>query len=103
MSRTNYAGQYKKSVEEFEVIESESVEETIDEISNEPKYKVGFVENCCKLNVRSGPSIESDVICTITVGDMVEIDMSKSTSEWFNICTEAGIEGFCMSEYILVE
>lgn len=100
MSRTNYAKKYKSQVEDVvETIEVESIEE--EPVKETPKETEGIVINCKKLNVRVEPSIDSDVVCTIPLGSTVMIDTDKSTDEWLSICTEAGIEGFCVAEYII--
>lgn len=61
---------------------------------------VGTVIDCAKLNVRAKPSPTASVVNTIEVNTKVEIDMEKSTNEWFFVCADSGVEGYCMRKYI---
>lgn len=63
---------------------------------------VGVVSDCLKLNIRKEPSMSAPVIATVPVDTEVEIDPEKlyETNEWFYIYTAAGIEGYCVAEYI---
>ena len=63
----------------------------------------GNVANCEKLNIRKVPSRNGEIITVIPAGTEVMISMTNSTSEWYNICTCSGIEGFCMKQYIQVD
>lgn len=67
----------------------------------EPKC-VGIVKDCARLNVRREPNMESDVLITIAVGDEIEVFQDKSNTEWYAVCTAAGIEGFCMRNFVNV-
>lgn len=64
---------------------------------------VGTVVDCKMLRVRKEPSLEAEELCTIPVGAIVVIDESASTDDFYQIYTEAGVEGFCMKKYIDVE
>ena len=75
------------------------VEETVETVTL-PKTVTGTVINCAKLNVRTDPSITSESICVLDVNSELEIDVTKSTDEWFSICTATGIEGYCMRKYV---
>lgn len=71
----------------------------------EPEHEVsesksGVVVDCFKLNVRSGPSVDSEVICEITASTELMIDEKDSTDDFYKICTAAGVEGFCMKNFI---
>ena len=65
--------------------------------------KIGFVIDCAKLNVRSEPYIDSDIVCVIPGSTEVEVDEENSTDDFYKICTYSGVEGFCMKKYILLE
>lgn len=90
-----------------EIVMSEVVESPI-EVKMEPvvaepvapKSVIGTVFNCSKLNVRTKPIADADVVCVIDSNSEVEIDMSRSTKEWFKICTATGVEGFCMRKFV---
>jgi hypothetical protein len=60
----------------------------------------GTVVNCAKLNVRANPSITAEIVCVLTAGSEIEINISKSTDEWFNVYTAAGVEGYCMRKFV---
>ena len=62
----------------------------------------GTVIDCHKLNVRRAPSVNATVLCKIARDTVVVIDESKSKNDWYSVCTEAGIEGFCMKKYIAI-
>jgi ribulose 1,5-bisphosphate synthetase/thiazole synthase len=64
----------------------------------------GIVTNCSKLRVRKTPNANADnVICEIDANSEVIIDETKSTNEFYKVCTGAGFEGFCMKRFITVQ
>lgn len=66
----------------------------------EAPKNIGKVVNCVKLNVREDPSVKASVVFEITVGSTVFIDETCSTDEFYKICTEHGVEGYCMKKFI---
>lgn len=66
----------------------------------EPVY--GVVVGCKALNVREETDVNSVKICVLPAGTKVEI-MASASAEWFHVCTEAGLEGYCLSEFISIE
>ena len=72
-------------------------------ITPEPKEVIGVVKECAKLNVRTHPSMLASIITEIKVGTKVVIDETESTEDFYRVCTEAGVEGFCMKKFIAVE
>lgn len=88
---------------ESEEVKMESVPKVEPKVESKPepaKPAVGIVFNCTKLNVRANPSIDADVIAVLDNNSEVEIDVARSTSDWFKICTAAGVEGYCMRKFI---
>lgn len=81
------------------VPEVKLVEETV-ETKSISKTVEGMVVGCAKLNVREEANLFSDVVCTLNVTSEIEIDLEKSTKDWFYICTASGIEGYCMRKYV---
>lgn len=75
----------------------------VDEVVEETKEIIGVVSNCEKLNVRSNPDKDSDVLYTLNKGNEVMIDKEASTSEFYKVITGAGLEGYCMKQFIEVE
>ena len=65
-----------------------------------PKTVKGTVSNCAKLNVREKPSLTAEVVCVLDAMSEIEIDVAKSTAEWFYICTATGAEGYCMKKFV---
>lgn len=67
----------------------------------EVKPAIGVVANCDRLNVRKKPHRGSDVLTVIEEDNTVEIDLYKSTKNWYFVKTESGIEGYSMADYIV--
>ena len=104
---------------ELEVEEAveEKVEESIEgqivipEVEPEPdpepsvepeNQKFGKVSNCKKLNIRKLPSRDAEIVSELVEGSEVMIDEKESTALFYKICTEHGIEGYCMKDFIKV-
>ena len=123
MSKKHYTQYSKFSGEEPETeIEEETVEEerpiegqiVIPEVESEPVFmppmpeaepeicKFGKINNCKKLNVRKLPSRDAEIISELVEGSEVMIDEKESTALFYKICTEHGIEGYCMKNFIKV-
>ena len=64
--------------------------------------KFGKVNNCKKLNIRKLPSRDAEIVSELIEGSEVMIDEKESTALFYKICTEHGIEGFCMKDFIKV-
>ena len=62
--------------------------------------KFGKVSNCKKLNIRKLPSRDAEIVSELIEGSEVMIDEKESTALFYKICTEHGIEGFCMKDFI---
>lgn len=109
----NYSKSYNRPVEPKKVIEeveTVAVEEIPEEFITAPNEDVevetvvtGHVVDCVKLNMRSEPYADADIICTIDRGTEVVIDEPESTDEFYAVCTPAGMEGYCMRDYIEVK
>lgn len=65
-----------------------------------PAMVKGVVVDCTRLNVRANPTTDADIVCVLDVHSEIEIDVNKSTDEWFYICTAAGMEGYCMRKFV---
>lgn len=114
----NYQNYQKKNdnakVEENKMAEKEEVkEEAVHSIMDDYMEEEAVVEevtpikgvvvNCQKLRVRKAASSEAGVLCEIAVDAEVVIDEKKSTNEFYKVCTEAGVEGYCMKQFIAVK
>ena len=103
---TNYSKFSKKQnddvqneVENDELI-VESVVEPVAEPVVEPVH--GFVVDCEQLYVRSEPSIDSEPLGIIKKSTNLLIYENESTDDFYKICTETGLEGFCMNKFIAI-
>lgn len=83
--------------EEIAEVEENQSPESVEEI------EMGIVVDCDKLNVREEPNANSAVLSIIERSTEVMIDESESTDEFYKICTETSIEGFCMKKFIAIQ
>ena len=65
-----------------------------------PETVEGVVVKCAKLNVRAKPEAGADVVCVLDAASEIEININKSTDDWFSICTATGVEGYCMRKFV---
>lgn len=86
--------------ETVEEVTEEVVEETVEETSDDSGV-LGLVI-CAKLNVRKLPNPNGQKLCVITEGTEVQIDLDESTIDWYKVCTNAGVSGYCMKKFIAV-
>lgn len=77
-------------------VEPESITESI-------VLKIGKVSDCKKLNVRKFPDTSATLVGVIDEGAEVMIDKDASTLMFYKVCTEYGVEGYCMKKFITVE
>lgn len=85
--------------EPTESIEIDLVQETVETVTL-PKTVEGVVVDCVKLNVRTEPDINADVVSVLDVMSELKIDVSKSNDEWFKVSTATGVEGYCMRKFV---
>lgn len=84
---------------EFHDIVDEVVEDTTTD-QTENTSKMGKVI-CCKLYLRSEPSTESKEVTILNKDEELMI-VSEDDPDWYGVYTAAGLEGFCMKEFIEV-
>lgn len=72
-------------------------------VKEEPTTLFGVVTDCLRLNIRKEPKGDADVIAVITALSKVQVDTENSTEEFYKVCTETGIEGFCMKKYVALK
>ena len=94
-----------KNIEE--PIEGQTVISEVEPIIPEPVaepevQKFGQVSGCKKLNVRKLPSRDAEIVSELAEGIKIMIDEKTSTALFYKICTEHGIEGYCMKDFIKV-
>lgn len=81
-------------------------QEEKEDIQTEPTIETkvkGHVSGCARIYVRSQPSVDSEPVCVINESDEVEIDLTKSTLEFYSVHTATGAEGYCMTDLITVD
>lgn len=83
-------------------VEEVKVEEVQEEVKK-PEPRIGVVTNCQLLNVRKEPRPDAEIVCTLENAVTVEIELEKSTEEYYKVYNSAGIEGFCMKKYIEIK
>lgn len=86
---------------------ADPVEETVVEpeveVVAEPEVVTGRVI-ATNLNVREEPVVDPDnVLGTIKAGAEVMIYENESVGDFYKVCTEKGLEGFCMKQFIQVD
>lgn len=82
---------------------SESADEKKEVTPKVETVVYGTVVNCKNLNIRKRPTQKSDAIQIIEVDSMVQVDKSKSTSDFYKVCTATGAEGYCMKQYVKIQ
>ena len=109
MSNHNYKQYYNKANEEQKpVVEPEVIEPVVEpEIVEtevvQPTAPVtvdGKVVKCKMLNIRIAPRKDADVLAVVDCGAKLVIDVDRSLEDWYSVCTVAGIEGYCMKEFV---
>lgn len=104
LSETDKEAVIEQQITEPEV--EELITATVSESDPEPEQEksiIGIVTDCLKLRVRKQPNTAAEVLCEIDALSEVQIDEKESTEEFYKVCTEAGIEGFCMKKFIAVK
>lgn len=89
----------------IEVVETPDVEAAIETVETvavpDPDETIeGVIVNCAKLNVRVAPNATADVATILNVASEIKIDLTKSTDEWYHVCTATGVEGYCMRKFV---
>ena len=86
-----------------EKVETVAIPEEPVEQTEPIKIVTGIVSNCTKLNVRKEPKKNSDSLAVIDVKTKVDVEPGNSTDEWYKITTKAGVEGYCMKDFITLK
>ena len=87
----------EETVEEIIEPAEETVEEMTEAEEETTEANFGKV-NCSKLNVRKGPSINSNPLCIVEYGTRMET--SEFNSEWIKVLTQDGTSGYCMRKFV---
>lgn len=74
----------------------------VEELEESSAPTIGIVTDCMKLNIRKEPSVDAVVICEVSALSRLMIDRDKSTEDWLSVCTETGVDGFCMKKFVTI-
>lgn len=86
---------------EKEIAEVNEPEEVKEEVTKEvDSTVVGYVSGCLKLNIREEGYPGANVVCVVPEKTALLIEVAESNDEWYKVYTEAGMEGFCMRQYV---
>ena len=91
-------------VEPEMVTEVNAIVETIPETEPEPAVELtmGRVYGCKKLNVRKLPAQDAKILCELIERSEVMIDEKASTALFYKVCTESGVEGYCVKKFVKI-
>ena len=86
---------------EEEIAEVNEPEEVEEEVTKEADSTVvGYVSGCLKLNIREEGYPGANIVCVVPEKTALLIEVAESNDEWYKVYTEAGMEGFCMKQYV---
>lgn len=103
--RDNYQNRQTNNKDNIPEAAAAPVEETAPVEPTAPAKRpdaIAVVTGCVKLNVRRRPRVDADIVTKIPVNSEVMVDLNGSTAQFYKVCTAAGIEGFCMKQYITI-
>lgn len=75
--------------------------ETMKEPVNETE--VAVVTGCENLNVRKGPGLNYAIVCMIPAGTVLVVLNDSPEGDFYHICTENGVKGYCMKKYVTIQ
>ena len=76
----------------------------IEEVECAPCAELTGRVTATKLNVREEPVTDAaNILGTLNKGAEVLIDEVESTEDFYKVCTEKGLGGFCMKQFIQVD
>lgn len=105
MTNVNYNKMsLKNDFEPKELLEQieEIIPSTPVESVSEPTSVEGVVSGCDQLYVRAEASTKSEALGIIKRDDVLTIYEEESTDDFYSICTETGLTGFCMKKFISI-
>lgn len=101
MNYNKMSKKHDNEVEEF-VPQHIDVIPAVEESTPAPVIVDGVVYGCDQLYVRSEASVDSEPLGIIKRDTKVRIFEVESTNDFYSVCTETGLEGFCMKKFITV-
>lgn len=64
------------------------------------KDVLGVVAGCSSLLIREKPDKSASIVAAVTVGSELMVDHENSANGFYKVCNAAGIEGYCMKQYV---
>lgn len=117
MSKKNYNKMF--NAEQTETVEQvEHFDEVVEQVSEmaevavEPEHEpaienvqLGKVVDCAQLNVRAEPSLFADLATDRPLKRNTEMMIypDESTEDFYKICTESGVEGYCLKKFVSIQ
>lgn len=86
-------------------INTTGINETVDVVADTTEQSesiFGVVVNCKLLNVRETPNKDAEILTKVKQGNEIMVDFSASTDDFYSVCTQTGVEGYCMKQFIEV-
>lgn len=104
---TNYSNMSEFESDEEKTIDRLSAE--IDDITSdeldisenegtEDDVSMGTIVNCDRVYIRENPSVQSNPVTNIPSGK--DILVMKKLEGWYKVCTESGVEGYIMADFV---
>ncbi len=94
---------YQELKEEPNAIAENKAEEKTTPVVFKQRTTKGVVCNCLSLNVRSKPDPEAEVAFVLSALTEVQVFPESSTNEFYKVYTSAGVDGYCMKEFIALK
>lgn len=82
---------------------TETAQDTTPEVATKPEMVEATVSNCTKLNVRKSANKKASVVCVISAGDKVQVNMSESSDKWYKVTTKNKKNGYCMVNFVTLD
>lgn len=61
------------------------------------------VSNSIRLHIHEEPDLNSPIVCKVRYLTLLQIDLDKSTKDFYKVFTAIGAEGFCEKEFVTIE
>lgn len=98
---TNYSNMNEFKTDEndeIDDIQTDELDIPYEEVEENKEVIMGKIVNCKRVYIRENPSVQSNPLTDIPSGKEILI-MDKS-KDWYNVCTESGVEGYIMEDFV---